>query len=86
MDNTIQIEMLRYAIICGKGRLFYDLIINYPVKSGNLKLQGSLCVLLLLCFSFRSNPSKSFSKVAVLKFRKIPWKTYTVDFYFSCRV
>ena len=79
MNNVIQIERLRCANICGKRRLFLDW------KCENLKPQGSLCVLLFLYFLFRSSPSKSFSKVVVLIFRKIPWKTPALNFCFSCR-
>ena len=34
----------------------------------------SLCLLLLLCFLCRSSPQKLFSKLADLKFRKVPLK------------
>ena len=66
-------------------RLFHDLINNCPRKNENLKPKGSLCVLLLPCFLFRSSLPKLFSKVAVLKFCKTPLETPTVDFCFSCR-
>ena len=85
MDNIIQTERLRYEKICEEKRLFHDLINNCPGKSENLKPQVSLCFLLLLCFLFRSSLRKLFSKVAVLKFRKIPWKTPVVDYCLSCR-
>ena len=88
MGNIIQIERLRYAKICGERRLeikFHDLINSYPGKSENLKPQGSLRALLLHSFLFRSSPRILFLKIAVLKFRKIPWKTPAVDFCFSCR-
>ena len=84
MDNITQIERLRYAKICTERTLFHDLINNCPWKSENLKQQGPLRVLLLLCFLFRSSPPKLFSKVAVLKFRKIPFETPAVDFCFGC--
>ena len=67
IDNIIQIERLRHAKICGERRLFHNLINNCSGKSENLKPQGSLRVLFLLCFLFRSSPSKRLSKVAVLK-------------------
>ena len=85
MDNIIQSERLRYAKICEERTLFHGLINNCHGKSKNLKLQGSLRVLFLLCFSFRSSPPKLFSKLAVIKFRKLPLETPAVDFYFSCR-
>ena len=85
MDNIIQIEKLLNAKICGEKRLLLDLITNCPGKSENLKPQGLLRVLLFLCFLFRSSPPNLFSKLAVLEFRKISWKTPTEDFCFSCR-
>ena len=57
MDNIIQIERLRYTI-CGERTLFHDLINNCPGKSENLKPQGLLRVLLLLCFLFRRSLPK----------------------------
>ena len=60
------------------------LINNYPGKSENLKPQWSLRSP-LLCFLFKSSPPKLFSKVAVLKFRRILWKTPAMDFCFRCR-
>ena len=85
MDNIIQIGRLRYAKICGERTLFHDLINNCPRKSEKIKRRGSLRVLLLLWFPFRSSPPKLFSKVAVLKLCKIPLETPAVDFCFSCR-
>ena len=85
MDNIIQIESLYYAKICGKRRLFYDLIYNFPGNSENLKPQGPVRTLLLLCFLFRSSPPKLISIVAVLKFREIPGEKPAMDFCFSCR-
>ena len=85
MDNIIQIERLRYAKICRERRSFHGLINNCSSKSENLKPQGSLRTLLLFCFLFRSSPRNLFSKVAVLKFRKITWKTPAVDYCFSYR-
>ena len=82
MDNIIQIERIHYAKICGERRLFQGLINNCPGKCESLKPQGSLRALLFLCFLFISSPKKLFSKVAVLKFRKIPLETPTVDFLF----
>ena len=78
MNNIIQIEKLRYVKICGERRLFHNLINNCLVNSENLKPKGSLLDLLLLYFLFRSSPPELFSKVAVLKFRKIPWETPAV--------
>ena len=57
-----------------------DLINNCPGNSENLKLQGSLRALLLLCFLSRDSPQKLFSKVAVLKCRKIPLETPTSEY------
>ena len=56
MDNIIQIERLRYVNICGERTLFHELINNCLGKSENMKPQGSLRVLPLLCFPFRSIP------------------------------
>ena len=82
MDNIIQIGRLCHVKICGERRLFHDLINTCPGKSENLKPPGSLRVLLLLCFLFRSSPPpKLFSKVAVLKFHK----ALLVDLCFSYR-
>ena len=72
MDNIIQVEKIRYAKIYVERTLLHDLINNCPGKSENLKRKGSVRVLLLLCFLFRSSPQKLFSKVAALKFCKIP--------------
>ena len=83
VDN-IQTERLSYGKICGERRLFHDLINNYPGNRQNLKPQGSLCVLLLLSFLFRSN-WQLFSKVAALKFCKVLLETPILDFCFSCR-
>ena len=55
------------------------LINNCPGKSENLKPQGSLRVLLFLCFLFRSGPPKLLSKAAILNFLKIPLETPAVD-------
>ena len=85
MDNIIQIERLRYAKLYGERTLFLESINNCPGKSENMKPQGSLRVLLLLCFPFRSSPQKLFSKAAVLKLRKFSLETPAVDFCFSCR-
>ena len=41
-----------------------------PGKKKNLKPQGSLSVILLFCFPFRTNLSKSFSKVFIQKISK----------------
>ena len=68
MDNIIQIERLRYAKICGERTLFHDLINNCLGKSENLKLQGSLRVLLLLCFLLRSSPPKLLLCLLSLEF------------------
>ena len=84
-ESKVQIGRLRYAKICGERTLFHDLINNCPRKSENIKRRGSLRVLLLLWFPFRSSPPKLFSKVTVLKLRKIPLETPAVDFCFSCR-
>ena len=85
MDNIIQTERLRYAKICRERRLFHGLINKCSSKSENLKPQGSLRTLSLFCFLFRSSPRNLLSKVAVLKFRKITWKTPAVDCCFSYR-
>ena len=89
MKNIVQIERLHYAKIYGERTLFHDLTNNCSGKSENLKPQGSLRVLLILCFLLRSSPPppppKLFSKVAVLKFRKILLEAHGVDFCFSCR-
>ena len=51
---------------------FHDLINNWPGKSGNLKPQESLQVLLLLlCFLFRSSPLKMILERIVPKFGKM---------------
>ena len=65
MDNIIQIERLRHVKIFGGRSLFYDLINSCPGKSENLKPQGSLRVLLLLCFLLRSSPPKLILEVSI---------------------
>ena len=86
MDIIIQIERLCYAKIWGERSLFYDLINNWPGKSGNLKPQGSLCTLLFLLYyaSFQKQSPKSYSqKVAVSKIHKILQKTPAMNSCFS---
>ena len=61
MDNIIQIERLSYAEICGERKLLHDLINNCPGNRENLKPQGSLHVVLLVSFLFRSSP-KNYSQ------------------------
>ena len=63
MDNIIQIERLRYVNIFGERMLFHELINKCPVKSESLKPQGSLRVLLLLCFFSEAVPQNSFWKL-----------------------
>ena len=55
MDNIIQIERFRYAKICEERTLFHDLINKCPGESENMKPKGSLRILFLLCFPFRSS-------------------------------
>ena len=82
MDNIVQIERLSYAKICGEKRLFYDLINTCPGKRKNLKLQGSLPILLFL-FSFQKQPPRIILET---KYSKISQKkTPALDFCFSCR-
>ena len=82
MNNINHIERLRFVKTGGERTLFHDIIYNCPGKSENLKPQGPLRVL-LLCFLLSSSPPKLFSKVAVLKFGKIPLETLSVDFCFD---
>ena len=57
-ESKVQIGRLHYAKICGERTLFHDLINNCPRKSENIKRRGSLRVLLLNWFPFRSSPPK----------------------------
>ena len=82
MNNINHIERLRFVKTGGERTLFHDIIYNCPGKSENLKPQGPLRVL-LLCFLLSSSLPKLFSKVAVLKFGKIPLETLSVDFCFD---
>ena len=76
MDNIIQIEMLRYAKICGKKTLFHDLTNSYSGKSENPKPLESLLVFLLLLFSFQKQPPKSILGSSYSKnLAKFHWKT-----------
>ena len=85
MNNIIQIERFRYVKICGERRLFRDFKNNCPRSSENLKPKEQCAPFSIFVFFSEAAPEKLFSKVAVLKFRKIPWKTPVVDFCFSCR-
>ena len=62
MDNIIHIE--RVCTICGERSMFRDLINNCSKKNENLKLKGSLCVLLPLLFSSPSILLGFFSETA----------------------
>ena len=61
-------NIIQITKICGERRLFHDLWIT---------------ALLLLCFLFRNSSQNLFSKVAILKFCKIPWKTPGSGFLFK---
>ena len=56
MDNIIQ--SLHSAKAWEERTLFHYLINNCPREKENMKQQGSLCVLLLLCFPFRRSPHR----------------------------
>ena len=65
---------------------FHDLINNWPGKSGNLKPQESLQVLLLLlCFLFRSSPPQNDSRKNCSKIWQNAFGKPAVEFCFSNR-
>ena len=71
MDNIIQIAKIR-----GERRLFHVLWITALEKVKTWNHKGHCMLFYSFVFFFKSSPPKLFWRVAALKFRKFPWKTF----------
>ena len=87
MNNIIQIEREHCEKFCGEKNIISWFNKKLPWKKGKPETTRITARPSPPLFSFQKQPptKKLFSKVAVLKFRKIPFETPAVGFCFNCR-